>query len=498
MSSYPFQYPIIGAAPSPKGKDEQKMGIVDGIEDTEETKKRIWKLAEERQIEDTTANRARAYQIDPLVRFITNVQRFSILKDYHLTSDDDTANEALLAEIDEYVISISLLQAFREVFTPLKIEGSGHIQKLLEGSKVVGFAVLENLIKHVNPTDIRDYYYYQAQHVSKKWQDPEETGTRLLKVWFIDESKRGEYDTIKEVEDVVISRDRIIEIRNNDAGESNLQTVLSYVFIKNYLLQLLPNLIEVITSPQEQIIYDTTDKLGAPCIPQMPEPSLKSADPAKYAEEVKKYNVWKSSLQTLANRISTDRTKHRKTIHPDTIKEKVLESGHQMNSDMIASLIHVLDTQIAYGMGFSLSLLDASGNELSTSQNIYAVVATTMRGIQQQFNKIAETLINDAFPAAIAANIKFKLDELNPEDELTAAQRKKLYAEMSEILWNMGSETSELDSFIGRNIDESLSLGGMAQPGTPEEAAEKAVEAMLDYRNYRLAETLEEEGIDEE
>jgi hypothetical protein len=498
MNSYPYEYPIIGVAPVSKKDTEQKMGIVDGTEPSEETKKRIWELAKERQIEDTPTNRARAYKIDPLVRFITNVQRFSILKDYHLTSNDDSANEVLLAEIEDYITNISLIPAFRQVFTPLKIEGSGHIQKLLEGTKVVGFAVLENLTKHTDPTNIADYYYYQAQHVSKKWRDPEETGTKLLKVWFIDESKREEYDTIKEADDLVLSRDLIIEILNNDAGESNLQTVISYVFIKNFLLQLLPNLIEIITSPQEQIIYATVDKNGIPCIPQMPTPSSKKADPIKYADEVKIYNAWKSSLKTLANRISADRTKFRKTIHPDTITEKVLESSHQLNSDVIASLIHVLDTQIAYGMGFSLSLLDASGNELSTSQNIYAVVATTMRGVQQQFNKIAGTLIDEAFPAAIAANVEFTLDELNPEDELTVAQRKKLYAEVSEILYGMGCETSEMDSFVGRNIDESLSLAGAAQPGTPEEAAEKAVEAMLDYRNYRLTETLEEEGIDGE
>lgn len=497
MNSYLFQYPVISAAAS-NDKAEKRTGIVDGTEGTEETKKRIWELAKERQIENTSANRALAYKIDPLVRFITNVQRFSILKDYHLTSSDDTKNETLLAEINDFISTTSLITAFRQVFTPLKIEGAGHIQKLLEGSSVAGFAVLENLTKHMDPTNKLDYYYYQAQNVSKDWQNPEETGTQLLKVWFIDEAKREEYPKIKEGEDVVISRDTIIEIQNNDAGESNLETVVSYVFIKNFLIQLLPNLIEIITSPQEQLIYSTIDKNGDACIPHMPKPALKVADPTKYAEEVKIYNAWKASLKTLANRISTDRTKHRKTVHPDTIEEKVLESSHQLNSDMISSLVHVLDTQIAYGMGFSLSLLDASGNELSTSQNIYSIVATTMRGIQQQFNRVAQTLIDDKYPAAKAANIEFELDELNPEDELTIAQRKKLYTEMSKMLHDMGCETTELDNFMSRNVDESLSLGAAAEPGSPEEAAEKAVEAMLDYRNYRLDETLGEEGIDEE
>lgn len=497
MKAYSRVYPIIAVAPQ-KGKETTETGIVKGKDISEETKKRIWELAKERQIEDTPANRALAYRIDGLVRFITNVERFSILKDYTLSSNDDTKHEALLKEIDVFIERISLLQAFRQVFTLLKIEGAGHLQKLLENNKVSGFAVLENLIKYTKPTDKLDYYYYQALNVSKDWHNPEETGTKLQRVWFIDIARQPEYSAIKEGEDLVVSRDSIIEILNNESGESNLQTVISYVFIKNFLIQLLPNLIEIITSPQEEIIYSTVDVNGVPCIPQMPDLKLKAVDSIKYAAEVKEYNTWKANLKELANRISIDRTKHRKTIHPDTIKEKVLESGQSLNTELIESLVHVLDTQIAYGMGFSLSLLNASGNELSTSQSIYAVVATTMRGIQQQFNKVANALIYEENPAAVAAEIKFKLEELNPEDELTVAQRKKLYAEMSDMLFNMGYDTSGIDNFVSKNIDESLDFISSRQPNETEEAAEKVVEGMLDYRNDRINDMLEEGDLDEE
>jgi hypothetical protein len=180
----------------------------------------------------------------------------------------------------------------------------------------------------------------------------------------------------------------------------------------------------------------------------------------------------------------------RKTIHPDTIHEEILESNASINSEMIKALINVLDTQIAYGMGFSVSLLNASGVEVSTAHNIFAVVAVTMRGIQQQFKAIAEALIFERFPQAEVEGVEFKLDELNPEDELTAAQRKKLYAETAEILYNMGYDQETIDTFTSRNIDETLTFIGAEQP-TKE--AEEVVAAMMDYRNLNLEEDSETE-----
>jgi ribosomal protein L13E len=472
-------FPIIGLAPS---KEVEGSGIVagTGVDESEETKKRIWKLAEERRIEDTTANRKLAYRIDGLARFIVNIKRFSILKDYILTSKDDTKNEVLLAEIEKFLLDIKLMHIFRQVFTPLQIEGKGHIQKQLKGTTVTSLAVLEHLIKYTNPIDAIDFYYYQSQLVSKKWQDPEETETVPLKIWFIDLEKRIEYTAIKEPEDKVYSRDRIIEILNNESGESNMQPIISFIFIKNFLLQMLPNLIEVITNPHEQIIYDTIDKAGQQCVPRPPPEALKTADNAKYIAQTKTYAAWKAGLTELANRIARDRTKMRKTIHPDTVHEKILESNSSMNSDMIKALIHVLDTQIAYGMGFSLSLIEASGVELASAYTIFTSVDTTMRGTHQMYNDIANALICERFPQAEVECVKFKLDELNPEDELTAAQRKKLYAESAEIMDNIGIDRDSINTFINRNIDEELTFMD-SEP--VDKAAEQVVAAMLDYRN---------------
>ena len=479
-------YPIIGVAPP--AKEGEGSGIVGGTDTSEETKKRIWTLAQERQIEDTAANRNLAYRIDSLVRFISNIKRFSILKSYYLTSKDDTANEALMEEIDTFITEIHLMRAFLQVFTPLQIEGVGHLQKITEGTKLTGFAVLENLVKHTDPVNVLDYYYFQSQLVSKDWRDPEVTETETKRVWFIDESLREQYTAIKNGEDTVLNRDMIVEILNSEAGESNLQTILSFVFIKNFLLQLLPNLIEIVTTPSEQIIYDTVDKTGAPCIPVMPPDALKEIDNVKYTAGVTAYNAWKANLTELVNRITNDRTKQKKSVHPDTITEEVLESGRNMNFDVIGSLIHVLDTQIAYGMNFSLSLISAHGSELSTGHTIFTTVAVTMRGIQKQFQAIAEELIYERFSAAKAAGIKFNLDELNPEDALNKAQRNKLNAETADILNNAGFDPVSVSNFVASTIDENLEFYGDQPTSEVEEAASKVVEGMLDYRNYKLDE----------
>ena len=482
-------YPIIAVAPVGKAGKEDRTGIVDGTDTSDETKKRIWLQAQERQIEDTNANRQLAYRIDGLVRFIVDIKRFSILNSYNLTSDDDIKNETLKLEIETFINSIKLLSSFRRVFTPLNIEGSGHLQKLYDGSTLSGFAVLRNLKRYNDPTNIANYYFYQNQLVSKKWRDPEETETQALKVWYIDEAERDTFDTIKDGEDIVLKRDLVIEFLNNESGESNLQTIISYVFIKNFLIQLLPNLIEIITSPNEEIIYDTVDKTGTPCVPLMPPPSLKIADAVKYSDEVKIYKTWKANLTKLANQISNDRVRQRKTIHPDTIEEKVFESGQSPNTDIIKALVHILDTQIAYGMGFSLSLISAAGQELSTARSIFSTVAVTMRGVQQQFEAVAQQIINENFAGAMAAGIEFHLAELQPEDKLLTAQQKKFYAESVEILNNTGFGPKGINDFAARNIDDGLELFGGTEEG--KEAAEEAIEAMIQFRNLN-------EGIEEE
>lgn len=468
-------YPIIALSPS----SSTETGIISGEDDSGTTTKKIWTAAQERQIEDTVSNRELAYDIDPLVRHISNIKRFSILAYYDITSDDDAEYDPLITNIKTYLEEIKILQTFRESFTWLQVHGVAHIQAW-EGDKKKGLSVLRNVQKFTDPSNITEYYFYQKLYVSANWKDPEERGIEEKKVWFIDLDNQSQFTTINKVQDDVFSRDVIIEIRSNEVGESNLQPILSLIFIKNYLMQLLPNLITIVTSPDEEIIYTTRDKAGNLIVPKKPPQSLQETDLARYNELNSIYDAWKSRLQALSNRLTRDRTKLGRTIHSDEITEKILESAQSVNSEMINTLISVLDTQIAYGMGFSRSLLDAQGVELSTARNIYSSVAVTMRGIQEQYERIAYNIIYDQFPEAEKAGIKFSLGELNPEDERITAETKKIHAEIVDLLYNLGFSTEGLENYVGQKIDDSLTISSMPEETT--EAAAEAIRAMVDYR----------------
>ena len=483
-----LSYPIIAAST----KEDESTGVTQGQDASSETTKRVWTTAQEREIEDNTHNRELAYAIDPLVRFITNIKRFSILKSYSLTSIDDIKYNPLITKIATFINDIDVMARFRQSFTPLQIHGAAHLQKLTKGKDLTGLVLIINLEKHTDPLNASKYYYYQALEISKEWRNPDETDTKTQKVWYINEDERNTFTAIEESSDKVFARDRIIEIRNNDAGESNISPIISQIFIKNFLIAHLPNLITIVTSPDEELIYKMRDAAGTLIVPVSPPTSLQATDATKYAEQLEIYNTWTSSLQTLADTIADNRMKLGRTIHPDDIEEKIVGSSQSLNSEMIEVLVNVLDSQIAYGMGFSLSLINASGVELSTAKNIYSVCAVTMRGIQEQYEHVAQDIINDRFPEAIAAGVKFSLGELNPEDEGEVAKIKKTYAEITEILYNMGLSTEQVNNFVSRYIDESLEMEPVEYSEEETEAASEAIGAMVDYVDLVNDEVVEE------
>jgi hypothetical protein len=472
-------YPIISA--STKG-EEGGTGVVAGEHPSCETQRKIWTAAQEREIEDNVHNRELAYKIDPLVQHITNIKRFSILKSYDITSRDDIKYEPLISDIKAFVNNIELMARFRQSFTPLQTHGAAHLQKRSNGKTLSGLSLILNLEKFTDPVNASKYYYYQALEISTDWRNPDEANTETKKVWYINEDERAMFNNISEPPDKVFARDLIIEILNNDAGESNIQSIISQVFIKNFLIAHLPNLITIVTSPDEELIYKTRDAAGNYIVPQAPPASLLATDSVKYNDQLGIYNTWKASLQTLADKIAADRMHLGKTIHPDDITEKIVGSSQSLNSDMIDVLIRVLDTQIAYGMGFPISLINASGVELSTAQNIYRVVAVTLRGVQEQYEHIAQDTIIEQFPEAIKAGIKFSLGELNPADENEVAGTRKIYAEIIEILYNLGLPTDQVTNFMSQHIDESLEMNvpeGYSEVAI--EAASEAIGAMTDY-----------------
>jgi hypothetical protein len=470
-------YPFIALSPASK---EEATGITKGEHESAETTKKIWTAAEEREIENNVHNRELAYRIDPLVRQISNIKRFSILKTFKITSIDDTKYGETIKEIETFINGIKFMAIARQSFTPLQIHGYTHLQKRFIKGKVTNLALILNLEKYTRPLNPSEYYYFQSLQIPKDWRNPLNTETEKKRVWYIDMEDREEFKEITEPPDEVFSRDRIIEILNSDSGESCISPIISQIFIKNFLIAHLPNLITIVTSPDEEIIYKTIDASGN-MVPQMPPASLKSTDSAMYEDQVDIYNTWKASLQTLADQIASDRMHLGKTIHPDSIIENIVGSSQSLNADMLDALVRILNTEIAYGMGFSLSLLNAAGVALSTARNIYSVISVSLRGIQEQYETVAQDLIAERFPEAEKAGIKFSLGELNPEDENEVAATKKTYAEIVEILYGLGYSSTAINNFAAQNIDESLELTAPEYSEASMEAAADAVGAMTDY-----------------
>jgi hypothetical protein len=476
-SSIIASYPIIALSPA---SEEEDTGITKGEHESAETTKKIWITAEEREIENNVHNCELAYRIDPLVRQISNIKRFAILKTFFINSEDDIQHKELITKCTDFINEIEFLSIARRSFTPLQIHGAAHLQKRFVGGKVTKLALILNLEKHTAPLNPSNYYYFQSLQISEDWQNPYETKTKEQRVWYINEEEKEQFKAINEPPDKVLSRDSIIELLNNDSGESCISSILSQIFIKNFLFLHLPNLITIVTSPDEELIYKTVDEAGN-IVPQMPPASLKSTDSEKYEYQVEIYNTWKASLQTLADQIASDRMHLGKTIHPDSIIENIVGSSQSLNAGMIDTLVSVLNTEIAYGMGFSLSLINAAGVELASARNIYTTIAVMLRGIQEQYERVAQDLINERFPEAPGAGITFSLGELNPEDENEVAATKKTYAEIVEILYGLGYSSTAINNFAAKNIDESLELTAPEYSEASMEAAAEAVGAMKDY-----------------
>jgi hypothetical protein len=471
-------YPLIALSPASK---EEDTGITKGEHESAETTKKIWTAAEEREIENNVHNCELAYRIDPLVRQISNIKRFAILKTFFINSEDDIKHKELITKCTDFINEIKFLSIARRSFTPLQIHGAAHIQKRVVKGNVTNLALILNLEKHTAPLNPSNYYYFQSLQISEDWLNPYETKTKEQRVWYINEEDQEQFKAINSPPDEVFSRDLIIELLNNDSGESCISSILSQIFIKNFLFMHLPNLITIVTSPDEELIYKTRDAAGTLIVPQMPPTSLHATDSEKYDDQLDIYNTWKASLQTLADQIASDRMHLGKTIHPDDIIENIVGSSQSINAGMIDTLVRVLNTEIAYGMGFSLSLINAAGVELSSARNIYTTIAVLLRGIQEQYERIAQDLINERFPEAPGAGITFSLGELNPEDENEVASTKKIYAEIVEILYGLGYSSTAINNFAAKNIDESLELTAPEYSEASMEAAAEAVGAMTDY-----------------
>ena len=458
-------------------------GLSSGEEDSEETTKKIWTEALERAITDTRTNRELAWEIDSLVNIILEFEAFSILGSYEIHSVDDEQHAETIKNITSFVDDISLMGSFREAFPPVRLHGYMHLQKIYDTpqiqlkTEVKGLQHLQLLTaiqKFENPFDSHNFYLYQNLEIAEDWKDPDNDKQKKQKVWYIQDGLNGiaEYPKIspskpfddpnKADGDVVIDLADIVEIRNNESGKSSLTACLNEIFIKNHMILNMPNLAYLVLAPGIGVEYQTHDKDGEWMVPHMPLAQLADSDSVEYARQKADYDAFEAENQVIANALIDNWFKKGALVYPDMIKINVIESQQRFQAEMFEVMMQTLNKEIAFSLGFPIALLDARGSELSTGREIRAVMSTVLKGIQNQYQKIAMGIIREQFPSEVeTAQITITFTDLNPKDARELAEIRKLDASVLEIAKKIGASDDDLRALSRKyGLLEQFELGG--------------------------------------
>lgn len=475
-------------------------GLTAGEDDSEVTTKKIWTEAEARAIDDTRANRELACKLDALVNIIFEFEAFTILGSFEIHGNNDEDCSDLIERVETFVSDIDLMATFREAFPGVRMHGVKYLQKVYESNQTrlkgepKSLLHLQQLVaveRHTNPFNSKDFYLFQNLKIETDWKDPKvdfdgrvnwadqkEYRTKPQKVWYIKDGVNGvaEYPKIshtQEVEDpnnatgdIVIDLADIVEIRNNESGQSSITAALNEIFIKNHIILNLPNLVYLVLAPGIGVECQTHDKEGNWIVPNYPLASLKDANPTKYEQELSDYNDFEAEKQELANTLIEEWFRKGIMVYSDTMKPTIVESQQRFQAEMLELMIRLLNTEIAFALGFPMALLEARGVELATGREIKSVMATVLRGIQNQYQKIAMDIIYEQFPQeAKEAGIVFKLTELNPKDAKELADVRKVDADILKIVKEIGGSDDDLRALSRQyNLldDFELSGGGLA------------------------------------
>ena len=432
------------------------------------TKKRIWIDSEMRMIEDTTTNREKAFEVDALTRLIVSVQTYTILGKQSIKSNDDNAHNDLLTNIKQMLKDLDLISCLRGSMPNLKKEGSTFFQKRYvegtttktEGRPIVSVQKLEYVQKYVNPLNASEYYLFQNVKIRKDWENPLSTMTVAQKVWYIKGgmNEAGKNKHIKVDKDIVVDLADIVEIKNNESGESPITSCLSEIFIKHLIFIHFPNLVALVVSPNTMFTHSTKEEDG---VPQPPDSNMENSNPTEYAHQQKLYTDFKAGMQTVLNNIETDWMHKGVLSMPDTITAKIMESAQALNPEMLNTMLDRLNREIAFALGFPLSLLDAQGAELSTARNIRTTMAIVMKGIQDQYIALVQGIIEEQYPAAVDAGIVFSFSELDPTDAKDIAAVEKIHADILKIYKEVGASDEDLKALSAKyELLAELELGG--------------------------------------
>jgi hypothetical protein len=419
-------------------------------------------------IEDTTVNREKAFDVDALTRLIVSVQTYTILGKGEITSNDDNMHKQLILNVTQKLKDLDLISRLRGSMPSLRKHGSVFFQKrYLEGTTtgtevkpITSLQTLKYVEKYENPLNADEYYLFQNVKISKDWLNPLSTLTTAKKVWYIKggSAEAAKYTHLSREKDIVVDLADVIEIKNNESGESSLTACLSEIFIKHLIFMHFPNLVALVVSPNTMFTHSTKEEDG---IPQPPSSQMEESNPIEFARLNNAYTSFKTNMQSMLNNLEADWNNKGVVSKPDTIKAEIMESAQALNPEMLNTMLDRLNREIAFALTFPLSLLDAQGAELSTSRNILTTMSIVMKGIQDQYVTLVQDIINDQFPEAEAAGIVFSFTELNPRDAKDLADVEKLHADIIKLFWEFGASEEDIKALSSKyHLLEEPTLGG--------------------------------------
>jgi hypothetical protein len=475
MDSTNLPFGIIIAA-----QPEEQSGISEGDTGADEPTKKVWSEAQKRMEAITHETLETAFRIDSLAPFITWLQSFILLGNYDLTLKSDDKDGTIKADMVKWIEQdIHLLEKLRQMFERVRLHGTAHMQKRYTDTGTVKLKteiqgirylqLLKDLKRYQDPFDDTKYYYFQKLNVLKDWKEPDSTDTKEQKVWYVLDEDKPNYN-IKKGDDRTVDRNAIIEICNNEARRSSVELCLNSIYTKNLLYMGMPMIVRVVVTPGENLSFEpfVSDPHAGPnkqsrvmTAPLPPPPSLQETDPEAYARQKADYESFMANLQTIASKYSSNRLESGITVLPAWIERDIVQSSQSLNPAMLETMFTLLNKSIAWALGFPISLIDASGQELTTSRTIMDTIAPYLRGLQAQFRNVAVMLLQEQFPDV---DFTFAFSDLHPRDAKEIAQVTKTYMESLKIGKDIGYSDNDIRAAArAYNLSENteLELGGM-------------------------------------
>jgi SPP1 gp7 family putative phage head morphogenesis protein len=153
---------------------------------------------------------------------------------------------------------------------------------------------------------------------------------------------------------------------------------------------------------------------------------------------------------------------------PDEVKLETISIGKDIPTNLIETMLYYYDSAIFMGLGTSISIVKASGQELTTSRTVDRNILRIVQGYQQEI----ERWIYDQLTKLGYNNVWVKFANPDPDWELNMLEKIKMIKELQQ-----GDETASYDfSSVIERILPTNEYGEIlaSYPDLTEEEAEKA------------------------